>query len=180
LDDSSPLVTWTLSAFIPTKDKEKDKKVQINSPVSLVKWCPQRPAAFFAFTAGGFCFFFDLQEKVFEPIYVEFVGVKNSKNGKNGKNGQGDVSQCRPGGKTVYIATNSFTKNKSDNNGIDVTIRTLSEDLLQNVRGVSEIEIATGKEENKFRKTMAKWAARVSEPQITILLKKSSLENGRK
>jgi hypothetical protein len=52
--------------------------------------------------------------------------------------------------------------------------------LLQNVRGVSEIEMATGKEENKFRKTMAKWAARVSEPQITILLKKSSLENGRK
>ena len=167
-----------MNNFIPQKDKENDVKFLKNSPISLVKWCPQRPSAFFVFDSIGYCYFFDLSQKIFEPLYIEYIGVKNS-NGKNGKNGTGDVSKCRPGGKTVYIASNSYTK-KSDKNGINVVIRILCEDLLQDARGVGEIEIAENKEENKFRKSMAKWAARVCEPQITLLLKNSYIENGRK
>lgn len=151
-----------------------------NSPVSLVKWCPQRPSAFFAFDTTGFCYFFDLQEKIFEPIYVEFIGEKSSKNGKISKNGTGDISRCRPGGKTVYIATNSYAKNTEKKNAINVTIRTLSEDLLPSVRGVNEIELAAIKEEFNFRNSMVSWAARVSAPQITVMLKNSLPENGHK
>ena len=178
MDDPSPLITWTVNNFIPPKDRQNDTKSFKNSPISLVQWCPQRPAAFFAFDETGYCYFFDLSQKIFEPLYIEYFGVKNN-NGKNGKNGSGDVSKCRPGGKTVYIASNSHTKN-SEKNGINVNIRILCEDLLQDARGIGETEIAAIKEENKFRKSMAKWAARVSEPQITVLLKNSYTESDHK
>ncbi len=173
-------MTWTISNFIK-QDNNYNNKILQDSPISLVKWCPQRPAAFFVFDKNGFCFFFDLLQNNFEPISVEFLGEKNSKNGKFRKTGSGDISRCRPGGKTVFVATNLITKNDEKlNNGFHVTVRTLSEELLQKVRGVSEVEEANVLEEKKLRTSMLKWNARVSESQVTPSLDNCSDSNNRK
>jgi hypothetical protein len=173
-------MTWTTSNFIKQEYNNNSKVLQ-DSPISLVKWCPQRPAAFFVFDKNGFCFFFDLLQNNFEPISVEFLGEKTSKNGKFCKTGFGDISRCRPGGKTVFVATNLITKNnEKSNNGFHVIVRTLSEEFLQKVRGVSEVEEANILEEKKLRNSMLKWNAGVSESQVTPSLDNCSDDNNRK
>lgn len=150
-------MTWTVSTFIKQENNNNNNNKYVqDSPISLVKWCPQRPSAFFVFDKNGFCFFFDLLQNNFEPILVEFLGEKNDKNGKYVNTGLGDISRCRPGGKTVFVATN-LMKNSNERNGFHVIVRTLSEDLLQNVRGVSEVEAASRVEEKQLRTSMSKW-----------------------
>ena len=150
-------MTWTISNFIRQEnDNNNNNKYIQDSPISLVKWCPQLPSAFMVFDQKGYCFFFDLLQNNFEPIMVEFLGEKNKKNGKYLNTGLGDISRCRPGGKTVYVATN-LMKNSNERNRFHVTVRTLSEDLLHNVRGVSEVEEASRVEEKELRTSMSKW-----------------------
>ena len=173
-------MTWTISNFIRQENNNNNKILQ-DSPISLVKWCPLRPSAFFVFDKNGFCFFFDLLQNNFEPISVEFLGERNSKNGKFCRTGFGDISRCRPGGRTVFVATNLITKNNEEfNNGFCVTVRTLSEDLLQKVRGVSEVEEANVLAERKLRTSMSKWYARVNESQVRPTLGNCSDDNNRK
>ena len=206
LSESTPLLSWSLSSFIKndhnknTQNKEKEKESDDRDcVVEQVQWNPQKPCSFFVFDSHGYCYYFDLLVKVFSPVYIEWVGQSegNGKNGNKGKNGHGsfgrnisnDVSRCRPGTKTVYIATtfrdkdkgtDSESKNEHENeneNCINVSVRVLSKDLLPNVRGASETESAIYNEEIIFRDSMNSWAARISTPQITVLLKNLSAEN---
>ena len=177
-DNENPFITWTVSNFIKHENNGNKNFLQ-SSPISFVKWCPQRPSAFFVFDKNGFCFFFDLLQNNFEPVSVEFLGEKNSKNSKFWKTGSGDISRCRPGGKTVFVATNLMSKNNKKN-GFHVNVRTLSEDLLQNVRGVSEVEAANILEEKLLRISMSKWLTRTSDAQVNHALANCSDDNDRK
>ena len=195
MNESAPVLSWNLKIYI-TDDKENrnsnsnKKDEDPDSSIINIKWCPQKPSGFFVFDSKGYCYYFDLLEKIFDPLYIQY-SINNDNNNNNEKFGKTflpDVSRCRPGSKSVYIATNVVLKNtqnvqkdnKSNNKNynINVTIRMLSEDLLQkNVLGINDLDIACENDENKFRNSMSLWTSRLIKPQITVLIKKLSNES---
>ena len=193
MTESTPILSWNLKMYNKEnkENKMKGKDKMKDCSIIQIKWCPQKPSAFFVFDSHGYCYYFDLLQKTFDPLYIQFLSNTNEnenigKNDKFGKNFQPDISRCRPGTKTVYIATNIIstnTENKSNNknknkNDINVTIRIVSEDLLQkNVRGIKDVDQAIDIDENKFRDSMAVWSSRIVTPQITVLLKDLSINN---
>ena len=171
------------------ENKMKGKNKVKDCSIIQVKWCPQKPSAFFVFDSHGYCYYFDLLEKTFDPLYIQFLGNTNENENigrydRCGRSFHPDISRCRPGTRTVYVATNIIstnTENKGNNKNnknINVTVRIVFEELLQkHVRGLNDIEQAIEIDENKLRNSMSVWSARIVTPQITVLLKDLSIHN---
>jgi hypothetical protein len=166
VDADSPLHTWTISDFTEksaaaaSAANSRSRSRGDTSAIAMVRWCPSRASAFVVVDCSGNCHYFDLLQDPYEPILSDMLDTDKVSPQTV------DLSRCRPGSKTAYLAATSATasagaagKSREAGSG-SVAVRRLWEGVVQ----------AAVDEEDRLGAIMAGWAGRSCLPQVTAFL----------
>ena len=153
----SPIQTWNVALFSDARDS---KAAGGDVSVTYVHWLPQRVACFIVIDSNGCCSYFDLSKNAQDPLYRDELDVK-------GVTSLGvDLSDCRSGSATSYLAVASVTRE----GGHDIRVRKLFSGFFNRLQTLQLLV----KEEEELKVSMDSWCARSVVPNIKQVLKANS------
>lgn len=153
IDKSSPLQSWALANY--------DNNNKETPAIVVVRWCPTRSEAFFAIDAIGRCYFFDILLNASAPMYKDSIPKSNLTSCTI------DISNCKPGSKTVYA---SYVDTASKQASIKYI--KLADGLFHSTTTATanSANSADNNDDTKLHASMNSWASKTSMPKVVGVL----------